>query len=510
MEQPSLNLLGSRLADMLSAASEQQRLLDGTDGQSQQTLHVSETGAILTHAYEQLRNAAEYTEDHLLLTHAIRRFYSRIFIARNETFVGQSGEDLITELTLAGYLKNDTVPVHVVHAIDNLAKEYYTAHDNIKKDAWTLDVLAVNVEQLLSSDLKRRVFSQFAYEYFLDIADKSRIDDQQFEVALFAAVQRALLKSDNATIRALILVRYEQAPSLRGYEQTNIMIDRVLDLKLTDKLARFVRRHGAPLKVLRQMIYDENDTNNLLRSKDKFLSAYAEQVEDAYRQINTVINSAIVKSVIFLLITKAIIGVLIEVPYDYIAYGAILWIPLIVNLLFPPIYMVVLRGTLRLPGSSNTASMLRRIEEILYSKQQSQYTIGTTAKRYNSVFNVLYGIFFVLIFGGVSWLLISMGFSIPALVIFFVFLSTASFLGFRLWLQVRELELVGSDQNGVSIIRDFLYIPFAAVGRWMSEKYAKINLVAMVLDMVIELPLKTILYLVRQWVAFIAAKKDEL
>ena len=436
----------------------------------------------------------------------IREFLSHV----TKCLLVKSGEDLITELTLAGYLKNDTIPVHVVDTINNLAKEYYAAHDALKKDAWTLDVLAVNVEQLLSGDLKRRVFSQFAYEYFLDIVDTSRIDDPQYEVALFAAVQRALLKSDNATIRALILLRYEQTPSLRGYEQTNAMIDRVLDLKLTDKLARFVRRHGAPLKVLRQFINEENDIANILRNKTSFLSNYEVQIEESYKQINSVINLGIIKSVIFLLITKAIIGVAIEVPYDYIAYGAILWMPLLVNLFFPPVYMIVLRGTLRLPGQSNTNSLIKRIEDILYGKEQATYAVSVSNKRYNSFFNVVYSLLFIAIFGGVSWLLISIGFSIPALIIFFVFLSTASFLGFRLWLQVRELEIVGSDQNGVSIIRDFLYIPFAVVGRWMSEKYAKINLVAMVLDMVIELPLKTILYLIRQWVAFIAAKKDEL
>jgi hypothetical protein len=59
-------------------------------------------------------------------------------------------------------------------------------------------------------------------------------------------------------------------------------------------------------------------------------------------------------------------------------------------------------------------------------------------------------------------------------------------------------------------VRDFLYIPFVVVGRWMSEKYARVNVVAMTLDMVIELPLKTVLHLVRQWGAFITSKKDEL
>jgi hypothetical protein len=44
----------------------------------------------------------------------------------------------------------------------------------------------------------------------------------------------------------------------------------------------------------------------------------------------------------------------------------------------------------------------------------------------------------------------------------------------------------------------------------MSEKYAKVNIVAMVLDMLIELPLKTVLRLVRQWGAFIDDRKDRI
>jgi len=37
-----------------------------------------------------------------------------------------------------------------------------------------------------------------------------------------------------------------------------------------------------------------------------------------------------------------------------------------------------------------------------------------------------------------------------------------------------------------------------------------VNIVAMMLDMVIELPLKTVLHLMRQWGAFISSKQDEL
>ena len=112
---------------------------------------------------------------------------------------------------------------------------------------------------------------------------------------------------------------------------------------------------------------------------------------------------------------------------------------------------------------------------------------------------------------GVAWLLFMyLHFDWLHLLIFFVFLSGASFLGFRLSRMIREIESVETRQNGVTLVRDFLYMPFVVVGRWISEKYSQVNVVALVLDMLIELPLKTVLRLIRQWSAFISVKKDQL
>ncbi|HSW92187.1 MAG TPA: hypothetical protein VLG09_06090, partial [Candidatus Saccharimonadales bacterium] len=129
---------------------------------------------------------------------------------------------------------------------------------------------------------------------------------------------------------------------------------------------------------------------------------------------------------------------------------------------------------------------------------------------FGAAYNTVYALFFIIVFGGVGFGLWKLGFSIVHLAIFFIFLSTASFLGFRLSRMVRDLEVVDADQNSVTTVRDFLYMPFVIVGRWISDKYASVNIVAMILDMLIELPLKTVLRLVRQWGAFITSKKDEL
>ncbi len=108
------------------------------------------------------------------------------------------------------------------------------------------------------------------------------------------------------------------------------------------------------------------------------------------------------------------------------------------------------------------------------------------------------------------WVLLLLGFSLVHIAIFLVFISAASFLGFRLSRLIRELEVVRSSSNGMTFVRDLIYLPFVVVGRWMSDKYSKLNIVTIILDMLIELPLKTVLRLVRQWGAFIDDRKDRI
>lgn len=508
----SLNDIGRQFASALETATTQAKLAAASHA-SAKKIHVSGAGGTLTFAYEQLRNAAEYTEEHLLLQRAIRRFYRRVFLSRDEVRAGDSGEELIIELTLAGYLENDTVAVDTVEAVNALAKKYFAAHTAYSNDAWTIDVLAVEIELLLNDDRKRAVFTQFAHDFFAPTIDQVKLlgaHDPNFELALFVAIHRVLLKSDPATIRTALLHRYQQGPDALAYAQTNEMIDGILDSPTTDKVSRIVNRQGGALRILWRLIDEREDMAHLLRSRDEFLAAYDKQIVNEYARIDKRINRGIVKSVIFLIITKFLIGISVEVPYDYLVHGVILWLPLAVNLLFPPVYMVLLRFTLNLPGPANTRALTDTIETLLYGETGAVAYSYRTSGGFGWAFNAVYALLFVAIFGSVAWGLISIGFSLLHLLIFFVFLSTASFLGFRLSRQIREIEAVESQQDGVSMVRDFLYIPFVVVGRWMSEKYARVNLVAMILDMVIELPLKTILHLLRQWGTFISSKKDEL
>lgn len=518
-----LNPIGSQLLRDLEASRVQKHARHQAQSAGQK-VHVVGAGGTLTAAYEQLRNAAEYAEEHVLLQRAIRRFYRRLFLLRDNKRVAGSGEELVIELTQAGYLPNDTVSEADVKNISDLAAAYYKAYEKLRHekkvtheqvDRWTYELLAVEVEWRLNDNSQLQAFTQFAHTYFSKTIDYDHVFGSRPEgadISLYVAVHRALLKSDDAALRLGLLKRFRQNPdALKNYIDVNRQIDTVLTSSVTEKLFRIVDRRGAPLRILRHMIDDNPELDHTLPQREHMLLAYEKQVASDYESVNTRVNNGIIKSVIFLIITKFLIGIAIEVPYDYIVFGTILWLPLVINLLFPPLYMVLLRATMVLPGNANTTRLVDQIDQMLYSTEQPKQLMRKPGQEFGTGYNVAYGLLFVAVFGGVAYLLWHVfNFGFLHLIIFFIFLSAASFLGFRLSRMIRELESIETHQNGVTLVRDFLYMPFVVVGRYISDKYAKVNIVALALDMLIELPLKTILRLIRQWAAFISAKKDQL
>lgn len=511
-------LLGDLTASQLQKDSRKQSRVND------QKVHVVGAGGTLTAAYEQLRNAAEYAEEHVLLQRAIRRFYRRLFLIRDKKRIRTSGEELVIELTQAGYLPNDSVTEDDVAQISEAAGRYFDAYESLRKnkainyeqtDKWTYELLAVEAEWRLNDNSQLQAFTQFAHSYFSSTIDYEQVfgtPPQSVDISLYVAVHRALLKSDDAALRLGLLRRFSQGPDrLESYIDVNRQIDDILKSQATEKLFRMVDKRGAPLRVLRHMVDESPDIATLLPNREQMLLAYEKQVANDYQSVHSRVNNGIIKSVVFLIITKFLIGIAIEVPYDYLMFDMILWLPLIINLLFPPVYMVLLRATMMLPGNANTSRLVKQIDTTLYSAEQPKHLVRRSSQEFGTGYNVVYGVLFFAVFGSVATLLWrAFGFDLMHLLIFFVFLSAASFLGFRLSRMIRELESIETHQNGITLVRDFLYMPFVVVGRFLSDKYSKVNIVALALDMLIELPLKTILRLIRQWAAFISAKKDQL
>lgn len=518
----NLNTLGKSLVSQLKA-------LESGDSVSEkdsknQLINVAGVGSLVSSAYEQLRNAAEYSQDHLLIQNAIRRFFARnLFLLDNPKLERGIAEELIIELTQSGYLKNNSQSVAVIDKIFKIVKKYYSLYEELNhsrldnkliKD-WSLDLISIGCESILIDSQKQTIFGQFAYRHYLNSLNKksfakTKKEQDSFEASLYIAVHKSLLESDLAFIRYDMNNLYSiSTKDIEAFIQFNNNIDSMYLSEMTSKLTRYINRYGAPLRVIRSMIRGSKDLVGVLSDKTKFKKIFSEQVQLEYKTARAKLNSGLIKSIAFLLITKSLIGLAVEVPYDIFVNGEVKLIPLLINLISPVVYLAVLRLGIKTPGKTNAKAILNYAEEMFYGEDTgSNLYPAVKEKKYPIGFKIAYGLMFVIVFGLVTNLLMRLNFDLVQGVIFFIFLAAASFLGFRLSRIVKELELVAAKQGAVSTIRDFFFMPFTFLGKWISDKYQKVNIVALVLDTFIELPLKTVLRLIRQWTGFIDEKRD--
>lgn len=510
MQKPALTITGQQI---ISKPSHGQQHVAEKD-----TVHVEGVAGGVYFAYEQLRNAADYTQRHLLLRSSIERFLRRsVYLRRPE--IDQLAEDLVIELTQARYIANDTVAKSTVREIKQVITEYCKLFDKLEADykvpynkasTWIYQIMATLIERLINPTLVNADFVDIAHSHYLDAIDGAQfggINPEDFEVGLYCAIHRVLLKSDQATARTYWII---------GHPETNLIhecqkIDAYFDHPLTNKLGRLVNHYGAPMRTIRQLFWVQPTETKIIGNRPEFIKKAESAIFQLYEQIGKVTISSLWRMVAFVFITKMVIGLAIEIPYNLATDGYLPILPMIINLAFPPLYMMSVIFSLNRPGATNTSTVLSYIERIIYkSDKPIKYrpAKARTRTKLLPLFNIIYAVLFLVPLFGAIWILAKIGFNWLDGVVFFVFLSAVGYLRFRLLQASREMDITDRPQTLLSTLGDFFHLPFATLGRWLSDRYQRLNVITYLLDVAIELPLKTILRTLQQWVSFMRDKRD--
>jgi hypothetical protein len=514
--QPQLTPEGELLVRNLDTAEAQ---IPNTEGDK---IHVSGVAGTLYFAYEQLRNIAEYTEQHLIMRATIERF-----LKRHMQFTEQPkklGFELVEELTQERYIGNDTVTQHTINRIDDYIDYYIqlhlTLHNGIHKVSkeettrWTIQAASVAVEQLLAPAHKTEAFINFAYAHCLKAIDHTEFEnvaEEEFQIAVYCATHRGLIKSDIATTRAYyITANPESARTADEFIRVNRLIDKLFDAPITIRLSRLIGRNGAPLRIIRE-VGQAQDSALIVRQPAKLASYIGAVADEQYQKTHSRLVKSIVRTLIFVFITKAAIGLLIEIPYDIWKHGMVLVTPLLVNMVFPPLYMATAIWAVKKPDQFNTDAIRKQIERILYSgENEVHYRIPKRdiSSALRLAFRLIYTLAYAASFGLAVWILLRLDFSFVHIGVFFLFFSAVSFFRFRLIQQSRELDINDRRESVFDIIGDFFYTPFIKLGEWLSARYRKINVLTTILDLLIEMPLKTTLRILQEWVRFMRDKRE--
>ncbi len=512
---------------------------NGWDSEGE-TVNVSRTSRTAGGVYERVRNAVEYEEEHLLRRNAIRRILGRRRAADQEEMTGSRGELLIKELIWAKYLPNKKIPVKKISEIDAVVDKYDGLFNVVPEGTkegqelndWLFDMLSTEIEYTLDPPRSAETLATMMFDTMkssLTWDEGSDLKAEQKDMLSYIAIHRALLKSNIATLRYRVFTLYfpkwnkPTSAMLRDVEKRLPSIVRTIEAQIkhpyADQLYRLMRRYALVFWAIEDVVKEKPEAAlDIFQDDDKLKRYIGNAVGSRYKTFRKKLYRVVGRAVLFLFITKMLLALILELPYDLYVLGGIEWLPLGINIAFHPIFLAIIGITIRIPTKRNTARVIDLVRSIVNEDDSEArmevifrikrpWTQGVLGK----FFTTMYTFTFVLTYGLIGWFLSTvLHFNVLSITLFLFFFSLVTFFGIKIRQSVHELLVVQRQGGVIGTLFDFFLLPVVRVGRWISLQSPKVNVFIFFLDFIVEAPFKLAIEMVEGWVAFTREKKEEL
>jgi len=521
----------SELLESLNHANQQE------SRRPEQAIHVSEITSLPAFAYEKLRNIVDYKEENLLRKNAIRRFLKRKFLLPQDNLESIIASELIRELILSRYVPNDSVSESLVSNLAQLLNKYYALFNEVRQRGcniprWReqlLGLTAVECDNLIVSPQKRLAYTTLATKLIrptLDFSSLTTSADAQ-NVQLILIVERVLNRADRDILNYYLLLHYYpnwfNLDKLAAVQYLAPQIPQLLQAfakisndKLGKRLIPIVKKLLVPVVILRQMLSRYTGRiDELIRQPQKL----EQQIRSTYQQYWLDTRRRIRRkgfhAMAYIFITKIVLAILLELPYEQFVLGHINYLPLGINLLFPPLLMLIITLLIKSPDKQNEEKSIAGTNELVYGQTSNFYTSKRLTDKSPRIwaklfYALLYTLTITASFSAILLVLWRLGFNVLSAALFIFFISLVSFFGINLRQQARQLKVISGRETITSFIIDFFSFPIIAFGRWLSNTFDRYNFFVFILDFMFEIPFKTILRIIEDWFHFLKEKKEEI
>lgn len=498
-------------------------------------IKVSETVTVAASAYETVRNALEYDEEHLLRRNAIRRILKRDMVDGPEKGFATK---LVRELIWAKYLPNERVHTRIIPKVENVLEKYRLLFGTLEAETaegkrvydWLLDVLSVEIEYVVAPPCIDEALASYAYQELKKrIEWKSKtVAEQDRDLQLYIATHRSVLKSNQATLRYRILTLYytqwrKASAGDAVVKEIAMNLTQVIEAVETqikhpaqDAVYRFVRRHAVVFHVLADIIKDNPEAfSSALHAgdSDTIDTAMTKAAEERYGGFRKKIGRTVVRACAFLLLTKTALVMAVEVPFELFVLKQKDFVPLIINVLFPPVLLALIGLSVRLPRKANTEKMLEEAHAFLGLGEELQLVFkykGAWTGTMAWIFNGFYAVMLLLTVGVISLALRQIHFNPLSTFFFIFFLSLVAYFGLRIRNTRRELLVIDASKGLIASLVDVFFLPIIRAGRWMSIRAPRVNVFLFFFDFIIEAPFKASFTIFESWLNFLREKREEI
>ncbi|MEI7741224.1 MAG: hypothetical protein WCJ29_01845 [bacterium] len=495
-------------------------------------IHVSDAISTATSIYEKARNFIDFKAEHLLRKSAIDRI-----LTRRIKFLGQRenlGNDITRELIRLRYLPNDGVPEVMLARVNTVVLKYLAVIDLLGGDfndrtEWLLKMCAVELEELFEPNFVEHALVQTLYEKVRPHIDTPGIPEVTRDFQIYIASYKSLTKSDAAMteyhllriyvpewIAGEVVVDKSMAETL--LRARDAIIEQ-LTYPLQKRLLNQVKKVVAPFLLLHDLIKEQGTSlEHLVHNRRDFDEAISSLISRKYKQNADRLWRRGVRALIYVFLTKMVVGLMLELPYDFFIMKQISYLPLAANLLFPPFLLFIILVSLQMPGKSNTKVLSMAMREIVYEDEPKAVFSGvkklSIRKKQGFAFwlyTTFYVVLWIFSFGALAGFLTkTLHFNGVSTTLFLLFTSIISFFGVSLRQNAKELIIVSGKEGLITTVFNALTLPILTLGRWISENINRVNVFLFILDILIEAPFQFIMEALESWFDFLREKKEEM
>ncbi|MFH0873552.1 MAG: hypothetical protein V1846_01780 [Candidatus Komeilibacteria bacterium] len=500
-------------------------------------IEVDEIASRLATLYEQIRNTIDYREDYLLRRFAIQR-YLRQQLMGGELH-SEMGRPLLESLIRGKYLPNATLPETIIPEVENILDKYGTLLqrlDNHNYDRtqrrhyqdFLVGIMACEIDLFLSPEFKNDALIEAAY---LFVKDRVKIKGEglsirEKNIQLYIALHKDLVISDEHIIRFHLFQLYfpdwMQADDrliafvADKFPSIYLGIKEHLNYPDGSKIRAAMRKELAIFKILKDIVFNPTlELTELLADPEQLKLEATKALTALNKRVRRKIRRSSWRAIFYIFLTKMILAVILEYPYDLITLHQVNWIPLTINVVFPPLLMFFVALSVHMPSNANSQAIIETFMGYVYNTPETHTLILLSSKKrrsaiFLSFLYALYIILYLAVFGLIIYWLRRWQFNIMSGGLFIFFVTVVSFFATRIRQQAREFSVVKKRQSLLGFFLNFFSLPIVKLGHMLSSNISRINIFIFIFDFVLEAPIKLIVTVLENLFGFVREKREEI
>lgn len=499
-------------------------------------IHVDEIAAKVSALYEKIRGFIDYKEEHLLRKGFIDRVFRRRFFLKELT--GSIGEAFIKEIIRSGRLPNDAVPQTKIQEIDAIVdgliliikdiKKLHLENEDVIID-WVTKLTISAVEENLFSPVKENILSDLMFWSLKEriTVSGANLSEDEINLQLFIAIQRALLRVDEDQLNyRLFKFIYPNWNTLDDAERATFAanlpnIQQKLSGHQKNKSSRYFfklcNKYNTIFYLIGDVIdkhYSPSELSELFGNEEAMEKTLKESYKKRFDRERSRLNRLAFLSVLSIFLSKILVALGVEIPLDLYVTDEFSMNNTLVNILVPPLLMLIIVLSIKMPSEKNRELVLSIAKNILYGTDRSRgFDVVIPQNKgllmWLIVRSIYLGIFFFT-FNTLYETLRNVGFSYANIVIFAFFTSLVAATGVKVYNRAHEINVEEKPPGLFGFLIDVFALPFITVGKFGLATLSRLNILVLIFNLVIELPFQIFVQLIENFRGFIKSEKEEI